>query len=233
MLGRRRADTSGTPSLTTLPQGTWRRGRPRSAPPACPGWAGPGQDHPPVPLQRPEEPGGASLPRRHTQASGLGRNRSSQPATTAASPPTACPNRGASKLPSNPPASPVTTMTATRQGKLRVQAAHSAARIRRQFACAEPPGRPTLARPRPSTTGRSSPARASNSSGSSPRWARMAWRSAWLSGRTDPLGRSSSSSKGHGCGLLIGVPLLLVLASGPLRPLPATLLTSSRWVGAH
>jgi hypothetical protein len=39
------------------------------------------------------------------------------------------------------------------------------------------------------------------------RWARMACRSAWLSGRTDPLGRFSSSSKGHGRELAIGVLL--------------------------
>jgi hypothetical protein len=42
--------------------------------------------------------------------------------------------------------------------------------------------------------------------GSSLRWARMAWRSAWRSGRTDPLGRSSSS-KGQGRELAIGVLL--------------------------
>jgi hypothetical protein len=41
MLGRRRAARTGTPSLTTLPLGTWRRGRPRSAPRPCPGQAGP------------------------------------------------------------------------------------------------------------------------------------------------------------------------------------------------
>jgi hypothetical protein len=36
----------------------------------------------------------------------------------------------------------------------------------------------------------------------------MAWRSAWLSGRTDPLGRSSSS-KGQGRGLAIGRSFLV------------------------
>jgi hypothetical protein len=74
---------------------------------------------------------------------------------------------------------------------------HSAARIRRHRPWAEPPGRPTLARTRTATTGRSATVPASSSSESSARWARMAWRSAWLSGRTEPLGRSSSS-KGHG-----------------------------------
>jgi hypothetical protein len=44
-------------------------------------------------------------------------------------------------------------MTATRQGKVRVQAAHSAARIRRHRPWAEPPGWPTLARTRSATTG--------------------------------------------------------------------------------
>ena len=91
-------------------------------------------------------------------------------------------------------------------------AAHSAARSCRQVAWAEPPGRPTLVRTRTATTGRSAPVPASNSSWSSLRWARMAWRSAWLSGRTDPLGRSSSS-KGHGRELAIGYSLSV---RGPL-----------------
>src|SRR4029450_10610817 len=43
-------------------------------------------------------------------------------------------------------------MTAIRQGRVRVQAAHSAARSRRQVVWAEPPGRPTLARSRTHTT---------------------------------------------------------------------------------
>ena len=53
----------------------------------------------------------------------------------------------------------------------------------------------------------------------------MAWRSAWLSGRTDPLCRSSSSSKGHGRGLAIGCSFLL-LAGGSLRAWPTPLLRS-------
>ena len=73
-----------------------------------------------------------------------------------------------------------------------------------------PPGWPTLARTRMATTGRSAPVPASSWSGSSSRWARMACRSAWLSGRTDPLGRSSSS-KGQGRGLAIGGSFLVVL----------------------
>jgi hypothetical protein len=84
-------------------------------------------------------------------------------------------------------------MAATRHGRPRVQTAHSVARSCRHRAWAEPPGRPTLARTRAATTGRSAPVPASSSSGSSLWWARTAWRSAWLSGRTDPLGRSSSS----------------------------------------
>src|SRR5688572_912962 len=53
-------------------------------------------------------------------------------------------------------------------------------------------------------------------------------RSAWLSGRTDPLDRSSSSSKGHGRGLAIGYSFLVGLAGGPLGAWPATLLARSR-----
>jgi hypothetical protein len=59
----------------------------------------------------------------------------------------------------------------------------------------------------------------------------MAWRSAWLRGRTDPLGRSSSS-KGHGGELAIGELLPVVLAGGPLQAESATLLSRSRLGGA-
>src|SRR5512132_529820 len=60
----------------------------------------------------------------------------------------------------------------------------------------------------------------------------MACRSAWLSGCTDPLGRSSSS-KGNRCGvgLAMEASFLLVLAGGPLRAWPATLLAKSRLSG--
>ena len=80
-----------------------------------------------------------------------------------ASPPRTSPSRGASRLPSSPAAAPAasTRMAATRQGRVRVQAAHSAARRRRHSAWAEPPGRPTLARTRTATTGRSAPVPAS------------------------------------------------------------------------
>ena len=44
-------------------------------------------------------------------------------------------------------------MTVTRQGRVLIQAAHSADRSRRQRAWAEPPGRPTLARTLIATTG--------------------------------------------------------------------------------
>jgi hypothetical protein len=121
-------------------------------------------------------------------------------------------------------------MAATRQGTVRIQAAHSAARIRRHLAWAEPPGRPTLARTRIATTGRSAPVPASNWPGSSLRWAKMAWRSAWLSGRTDPLGRSSSS-KGNRWGLAMEASFLVVLAGGPLGTSSATLLVRSRLDG--
>src|SRR4029453_3618509 len=121
-------------------------------------------------------------------------------------------------------------MAATRQGRVRIQAAHSAARNRRHRAWAEPPGWPTLARTRTATTGRSAAVPASSCSGSSVRWRRMACRSARLSGRTDPLARSSSSN-GHGRALAIGILLSVVLAGGPLRATPATLLVSLRPVG--
>src|SRR5215216_4692589 len=58
----------------------------------------------------------------------------------------------------------------------------------------------------------------------------MAWRSAWLSGRTDPLGRSSSS-KGNRRGLAMEASFLVVLAGGPLGTSPATLLARSRLGG--
>jgi hypothetical protein len=59
----------------------------------------------------------------------------------------------------------------------------------------------------------------------------MACRSAWLSDRTEPLGRSSSS-KGRGREQAIGCSFLVVLAGGPLRAWPATLLARSRLAGA-
>src|SRR4029450_1929386 len=89
------------------------------------------------------------------------------------------------------------------------------------------PGGPTLSRTRIATTGRSAPVPASNSFGSSLRWAKMAWRSAWLSGRTEPLGRSSSS-KGNRRGLAMEASFLVVLASDPLGASPAMLLVRSR-----
>jgi hypothetical protein len=58
----------------------------------------------------------------------------------------------------------------------------------------------------------------------------MACRSAWLSGRTEPLGRSSSS-KGQDRELAIGVLLPVRLAGGPLRALPAQLLARSQLAG--
>ena len=62
-----------------------------------------------------------------------------------------------------------------------IQAAHSAARVRRQAACAEPPARPTVAHTRTATTGRSAPVPTSSSSGSSRR-GENAWRSDWVRG---------------------------------------------------
>ena len=118
-------------------------------------------------------------------------------------------------------------MAATRQGRVRVQAAHSAARSRRHRASAEPPGRPTVARTRTATTGRPASVPARSWSGSSPKWARMACRSAGLRGRTDPLSRrrrrrATVESWPSRCSFL------LMLAGGPLGAAPATLLVSSR-----
>jgi hypothetical protein len=58
----------------------------------------------------------------------------------------------------------------------------------------------------------------------------MAWRSAWLSGCTEPLGRSSSS-KGNRWGLAMEASFLMVLAGGPLGTSSATLLVRSRLDG--
>jgi hypothetical protein len=82
------------------------------------------------------------------QASWLARNRSPQPAATAASTPTTRPSRGTSRRPRTPPPAPTPRMTATRQGRAGVQAAHSAARNRRHLAWAEPSHAATLAAPR-------------------------------------------------------------------------------------
>jgi hypothetical protein len=96
------------------------------------------QDRPPLPLELGEQAGGAALPRRPSlpapTASGLGRNRSPQPAAMAASPPRTSPSLGASRLPRSPPTVATARMAATRQGTVRVQAAHSAARNRRHRA---------------------------------------------------------------------------------------------------
>jgi hypothetical protein len=139
------------------------------------------QDRPPLPLQRVEEPGGAPLPRcPASPGDGIraGLEPQPQPAARAASPPRTSPSRGASRLPRIPPPAPIPRMAAIRQGRVRIQTVHSAARSCHHLAWAEPPGRPTLARTRTATTGRSAPVPASSWSGSLVRWARMAWRSA-------------------------------------------------------
>jgi hypothetical protein len=87
-----------------------------------------------------------AAPRRQAIASGLGLDRSTQPAATAASAPRTRFNRGASRLPRTAPRAAGPRVAATRHGRLRVQAAHSAARARRHCAWGEPPGRPTLVR---------------------------------------------------------------------------------------
>ena len=72
-----------------------------------------------------------AAPRRQATASGLGRNRSPHPTAAAASTAMTSPTRAARWLPSTPPPAPIPRMTATRQGRVRVQAAHSTARVRR------------------------------------------------------------------------------------------------------
>jgi hypothetical protein len=94
-----------------------------------------------------------AAPRRQATASRLGRNHNPQPVTKATIPPRNSPHRGVSWLSSTPPPRPIPRMTAIRQGRVRVQAAHSADRNRCHLAWAEPPGRPTLARTRTATTG--------------------------------------------------------------------------------
>jgi hypothetical protein len=130
-----------------------------------------GQHRPPVPREEPEQAGGASLPRRPRRqalASGLGRNRSPQLATLAATPPRTGPSPGASRLPRNPPTVATARMAATRQGRVRVQAAHSAAAAAATARGPSRPGRSTLVRTRIATTGRSPMVPASSWSGN--RW---------------------------------------------------------------
>jgi hypothetical protein len=103
---------------------------------------------------------------------GVGAGPEPQPAVTAASTPRIRLTRVASRLPYTPAAAPTPRRTATRQGSVRVQAAHLTARCWRHLAWAEPPGRPTVARTRTATTDRSALVPASSWSGSSPRWGR-------------------------------------------------------------
>jgi hypothetical protein len=104
------------------------------------------QDRPPVPLQRSQQAGGASLPGCPAPpGDGLraGPEPQPQPAATGASTPRTRLSRGASRLPRTPPPALTPRMRATRQGRLRVQAAHSAAR-----SCRHRAGRSCLAGPR-------------------------------------------------------------------------------------
>ena len=192
------------------------------------------QDRPPLPLQ-PSQAGGRCaappLPRvaRPWPPGWAETAAPSRPPRPRAAP-TTRPNRGATRRPRTAPPTPMPRVAATRQGMVRVQAAHSAARN------PPPPGlgrpaRPAHAGSHPHRHHRSIRAGASQQLvGIIARWARMACRSAWLSGRTDPLGRSSSS-KGHGRGLAIEGSFLVVSAGGPLGTWPATLLMRSRLGG--
>ena len=144
-------------------------------------------------------------------------------------PPTTSPSRGATWLPRTPPPPPIPRMTATRQGTFRIQAAHSAARSLPPSGLGRSRRRPTLARTRTGSTGRSAPVQATSSSQSSLRWARMAWRSAWLSGRTDPLGRSSRR-RGKVEGSPSGAPFCCARRR-PARAEPTPLLRRSVPVG--
>jgi hypothetical protein len=77
-----------------------------------------------------------AAPGAQATASGLGLNRSPQPAAMAASAPTTRPSRSTSRRPRTPPPTP-TVVAAIRQARVRVHAAHPAARNRRHL----PPGR--------------------------------------------------------------------------------------------
>src|SRR5215218_7785035 len=139
------------------------------------------QDGPPVPLQWTQEPGGTLLPRPPPAA----KQRRPGWAETAA--PTQPPRPPKRRRPA-PAGAPAGCQGLP--GQHRSQGRRPPARA---DSGSRPPGRPTVARTRTATTGGSVPVPAGSWSGSSVRWARMACRSAWLSGRTDPLGRSSSS----------------------------------------
>src|SRR4029450_4370823 len=110
-------------------------------------------------------------------------------------------------------------MTAIRQGRVRVQAAHSAARSRRHCARAEPPGRPTLARSRTCAHGRVAPP---PSPGRPPRAAAatLPARSRLAGGVAGLLALVAADG-----GALLGVNPLDVRASPPAVRRPARLLT--------
>jgi hypothetical protein len=82
---------------------------------------------------------------RQATAPWLGRNRKAQAVAMAASPATIKVILGWMRWPSSPPTAPTPRVAAARQGRVRIQVAHSAARSRRHRAWAEPPGRPTVA----------------------------------------------------------------------------------------
>ena len=124
-------------------------------------------------------------------------------------------------------------MTAIRQGRDRVQAVHSAARIRRHCARAAPPGRPTLARTRTATTGEPGAGAGQQlipvvvevgEDGLQVGLAKWPHRAA---GPILVVVQGPRSRTGHQ-----GYSFLLALAGGPLRAVPATLLARSRLVVA-
>jgi hypothetical protein len=117
---------------------------PRGQSPGGQGWPGchgrPGRAGPPIPAAPAGRAGGRCAaprppPAAQATASGLGLNRSPQPAAMAASAPTTRPSRSTSRRPRTPPPTP--TVVAIRQARVRVHAAHPAARNRRHL----PPGR--------------------------------------------------------------------------------------------
>jgi hypothetical protein len=119
---------------------------PRGRSPGGQGWPGchgrPGRAGPPIPAAPAGRAGGRcaasrSSPAGQATASGLGLNRSPQLAAMAASAPTTRPSRSTSRRPRTPPPTPTPTVVAIRQGRVRVHAAHPAARNRRHL----PPGR--------------------------------------------------------------------------------------------
>jgi hypothetical protein len=161
------------------------------------------QDRPPAPLQRVEQPGGAPLPgRTPSPGDGVGAGPESQ---TPAGHHGRQPADHQTELGHYQAAEDPTGATDAEDGG---DPPGQAPGPDGPLGCPGPPppglgggARPTHRGLHPHRHHRPIGAGASrSSSGSSARWARMACRSAWLSGRTEPLGRSWSSKGRSGTG---------------------------------